>query len=148
MCAWAGATSSLAVLAIGSSSSLPDAVRHLRRGMRDVRDRVARHRTWWREVRFAGLLGGDHTAMVLVSHDGIDRSEVQDVLRRRWPDVLVKKLGQEKPTSVMLPPDAAELGRCRRGVEPLRVVIMPQQEREEAASSVADLVQFPSEDSP
>jgi len=62
--------------------------------MRDVRDRVARHRTSWREVRFAGLLGGDRTAMVLVSHEGIDRAEVQDVLRRRWPAVLIKKLAR------------------------------------------------------
>ena len=86
--------------------------------------------------------------MVLVSHEGIDRSEVQDVLQRRWPDVLVKKLGPEEPNCAMLPADAAELGRCRRGIEPFRIVIMPQREREEAASSVADLVQFPSEDSP
>ena len=69
--------------------------------------------------------------MVMVSHEGIDRSEVQDVLQRRWPDVVIKKRGQEEPAWEMLPDDAAELGRCRRGVEPLRVVVMPQLERDE-----------------
>ena len=44
----------------------------------------------WRDVSFAGMAGGDGMALVLVSHDGVDRREVQDVLRRRWPDVVVK----------------------------------------------------------
>ena len=120
MCDWAAATASLAILSIDSSVGLPNAARHLRRAMRDVRDRVARRRSPWREVRFAGIIGGDRRAMVMISHEGIDRPEVQDVLRRRWPDVLIKKRGQEEPTWEMLPDDAAELGRCRRGVEPLR----------------------------
>ena len=138
MCNWAEATSSLAILSFGSSVCLPNAAQHLRRAMRDVRDRVARRRNQWREVGFAGMIGGDRRAMVMVSHEGVGRCEVLDVLRRRWPDVLVKKLGQEEPTWEMLPDDAAELGRCRRGVEPLRVVIMPQQEQEATTSSLVD----------
>jgi hypothetical protein len=138
ICDWADATSSLAILSVDSSVGLPNATRHLRRAMRDVRDRVARRRNSWREVRFAGMIGGDRRAMVVVSHEGINRSEVQDVLRRRWPDVLIKKRGQEEPTWEMLPDDAAQLGRCRRGVEPLRVVIMPQQEHEVTTSSLID----------
>ena len=43
---------------------------------------------------------------------------------RRWPDVLLKEL------------DAAAHGRCRRGVEPLRIVIMPQHDRQVIASEV------------
>ena len=135
ICNWAGATSSLVILSVGSSVGLPDATRHLRRAIRDVRDRVARHRNPWREVRFGGLIGGDRRALVMVSHDGIDRREVFDVLQRRWPDVLIKKPAQEEPTWDMLPADAAELGRCRRGIEPLRVVVMPQHDREVTASS-------------
>ena len=138
ICDWAEATSSLAILSIGSSVGLPDAARHLRRAIRDVRDRVARHRNEWRDVRFAGIIGGDRRAMVMVSHDGIDRCEVQDVMRRRWPDVLIKKLAQEEPAWEMLPDDAAELGRCRRGIEPVRLVIMPQHEREVTTSSLVD----------
>jgi hypothetical protein len=30
----------------------------------------------------------------------------------------------------MSPGEAADLGRCRRGVEPLRIVIMPQQDQQ------------------
>ena len=90
----------------------------------------------WREVGFAGMIGGDRRAMVMVSHQGIDRREVLDVLQRRWPDVLIKKPAREEPTWEMLPADAAELGRCRRGVEPMRLTVMPQHERKASISSL------------
>ena len=77
-------------------------------------------------MSFAGLMGGDHTALLLISHQGIDRREVLDVLRRRWPDVVVKDLEQEEPAWTMTADDAADLGSRRRGVEPLRIVVMPQ----------------------
>ena len=128
ICDWADATSSLGILSIGSSIGLLDATRHLRRAIRDVRDRVARHRNDWRDVRFAGIIGGDRRAMLMVSHERVDRCEVRDVMRRRWSGVLINKPGREEPVWEMSPEDAAELGRCRRGVEPLRVVIMPQQQ--------------------
>ena len=113
-----------------SSAGMPDAVRRLRRGLRDVRDRMARRRDRWRDVGFAGMAGGDGMALVLVTHDGVDRREVEAVLRRRWPDVVVKELEQEEPTVAMTAEDAADLGRCRRGVEPLRIVVMPQHDRQ------------------
>jgi hypothetical protein len=128
----AGTASSLAIIPLHLSAGLPDAVRRLRRGLRDVRDRMARHTRSWRDVGFAGMIGGDHKAMVLISHDGVDRREVTDVLRRRWPDVVVKELEQERPAVTMVAEDAADLGRCRRGVEPLRIVVMPQQDRAQA----------------
>jgi hypothetical protein len=96
---------------------------------------VAGHRDAWRDVRFAGMIGGDRRAVVMVSHEGIGRCEVLDVMRRRWPDVIIKKLGPEGPTWKMLAADAVELGRCRRGIEPVRLVIMPQREREVTTSS-------------
>ena len=80
----------------------------------------------WRTVSFAGLMGGDHKALVMISHQDIDRREVQDVLSRRWPDVVVKDLQHEEPTWTMTANDAAALGSRRRGVEPLRIVVMPQ----------------------
>jgi hypothetical protein len=52
------------------------------------------------------------------------------VLCRRWPDVVVKGLEQEEPAVAMTAEDAADLGRCRRGVEPLRIVVMPQYDRQ------------------
>ena len=86
MCQWTtAARSSLATMRIDSLAGLPDAVRRLRRGLRDVRDRTARHRNRWRDVCCAGMAGGDHTAMVMIIHEGIDWREVQDVLHHRWP---------------------------------------------------------------
>ena len=87
---------------------------------------------------FAGMAGGDGTALVMITHEGIDRHEVEDVLRRRWPEVVVKSLGQEEPTMAMSPEDAADLGRCRRGVEPLRIVVMPQQDRQTITAPVIE----------
>ncbi len=84
------------------------------------------------------MAGGDRRALVLVSHDGVDRREVLDVLRPRWPDVLVKGLEQEAPRSDMVAEDAADLGRCRRGVEPLRIVIMPQQDQQAIISPIVE----------
>jgi hypothetical protein len=77
-------------------------------------------------VSCAGLMGGDHKALVLIAHQGIDRREVADVLRRRWPDVVLKDLADEAPVWEMTAQDAADLGGRRRGVEPLRVLVMPQ----------------------
>ena len=100
-------TWSLAIIPMNSQAGLPDAIRRLRRGLRDVRDRMARRRNRWR----GGLLrwhrrrrrhgvDADH-------HEGIDRHEVEAVLRRRWPNAVVKELEQEAPTVAMLPGDAA-----------------------------------------
>ena len=69
-------------------------------------------------------------ALVLITHQGINHWEVQNVLSHRWPRVVVKDLAQEQPVVAMSPADAAALGQCRRGVEPLRVVIMPQHYRQ------------------
>ena len=72
MCQWtAGATASLAILSIER-----DGVPRLRRGLRDVRDRMVRRSRRWCNVCFAGMAGGDGTALVLVSHEGLDRYEV------------------------------------------------------------------------
>jgi hypothetical protein len=63
----------------------------------------------------------DDTALVMITHEGVDWHEVEAVLRRRWPEVVVEELEQETPSVAMLSADAADLGRCRRGVEPLRI---------------------------
>jgi hypothetical protein len=63
---------------------------------------------------------------VIISHQGIDRREVLDVLRQRWPSVVLKDLAQDEPMWEMTAYDAANLGSRRRGVEPLRVLVMPQ----------------------
>ena len=94
---------------------------------------MARRKTRWRDVSFAGVAGGDGRALVLVSHDGVDQRELEDVLHRRWPNVVVKGLEREEPAVAMSPADATNLGRFRRGVERLRIVVMPQQDRQIAS---------------
>ena len=137
MCQWsAAATTSLAIVPLHLSAGQPYAVRRLRRGLRDVRDRMARRRCRWRDVCFAGMGGGGGTALVMITHEEIDQRGVLDALRRQWPDVALKELEQEEPVVAMSPGDAADLGRCRRGVEPLRVVVMPQHDRQMIASEV------------
>lgn len=71
------------------------------------------------------LAGGDHTAPVLVSHDGIDHGEVQDLLHYRWPDVVVKGLEYEEPIAAMSPADA--------------IVVMPQHDRQVATPMIEPL---------
>jgi hypothetical protein len=77
-------------------------------------------------VAFAGMMGGNHRALVLISHQGVDRCEVLDMLCRRWPDVVLKDLAQEEPVWEMATDDAADLGSRRRGIEPLRLAVMSQ----------------------
>jgi hypothetical protein len=117
----AATTSSLAIISIRFPAGLPDAVRRLRRGMSGTEQRGALG-----DGARSASVGGDHTALVLITHQGIGRCELLDVLSRRWPDVVAKKLEQEEPTWTMTPDEAAVLGSRRRGVEPLRIVIMPQ----------------------
>jgi hypothetical protein len=75
------------------------------------------------------MAGGDHRALVMISHQGMDRREVQGVLCHRWPDVVMKSLEHEEPAWEMTAGEAADLGRRRRGVEPLRVAVMAQRVR-------------------
>ena len=85
---------------------MPDAVRWLRRGFARCSRRVGASQKRWREVSFTGMAGGDHVALVLASHQGIDRWETENVLRRLYPQ-------HEEPTVAMLAGDAADLARCR-----------------------------------
>jgi hypothetical protein len=52
--------------------------------------------------------------------------------------VVVKSLEQKEPTVAMSSSDAADLGRCRRGVEPLRIVILPQHDRQAITAPVVE----------
>jgi hypothetical protein len=59
----------------------------------------------------------------MISHQGVDRREVLNVLRRRWPDVVVKEFEHEEPTWAIAAVDAADLGKRRRGVEPMPIIV-------------------------
>ena len=41
---------------------------------------MALRRRRWRESGLAGMANGEHRAMVMVSHEGVDRYEAVDVL--------------------------------------------------------------------
>jgi hypothetical protein len=69
---------------------------------------------------------GDGTALVLIRHAGIDRAKVADVLHRRWPDAIVGNVRSLSPSWEFAIEDAVELACARRGVEPLRIVVLPQ----------------------
>jgi hypothetical protein len=102
---------------------------------------MARRWRRWRTVGFAGLMGGDHRALVLISHQEIDRREVLDVLGRRWPDVVVKDLAEDEPTWAMMADDAAALGGRRRGAEPLRLVVLPQRVKRVPVAPAPEMVE-------
>jgi hypothetical protein len=77
-------------------------------------------------VAIAGMTSSGDAALVMIRHAGIDRREVVDALRRRWPSLSVGDLSVT-PTWAMSVKDAVERALARRGVEPLRVVVLPQQ---------------------
>jgi hypothetical protein len=118
---------SLAILPLHHrAGELRAAVARLRRALRDVRDHAARRRAPWSGVATAGMATGDDTAFVLVRHPGVARQEVAAALRRRWPAAVVREVGAAEPSWSMSVEDAAELARARRGVEPLRIVVLAQ----------------------
>src|ERR1700693_2566748 len=81
--------------------------------------------------------------IVLISHAGVDRREMLDVLRRRWPDVVLKDLEHEEPMWGMTPDDAADLGNRRRGLEPLRIMVMPQKTSRVTVASTPEIAPMP-----
>jgi hypothetical protein len=60
------------------------------------------------------MAGGDGTTLVMITHQKIDQREVEDVLRRRWPDVVPKDLAQEEPAVAMSPSDDSVVGGWNR----------------------------------
>jgi hypothetical protein len=72
------------------------------------------------------MASGGGAVLAMIRHDGIHRREVVDALRRKWPGLSVSNPGLT-PTSAMSVEDVVELALARRGVEPLRVVVLPQQ---------------------
>jgi hypothetical protein len=64
---------------------------------------------------------------MLVRHPpGLTRSDVELVLSRRWPGALISEVGHAVPSWPLSVVEMAELARLRRGVEPLRRLILAQ----------------------
>jgi hypothetical protein len=72
MCQWSAAATTRSLAVIPIPPEVRDAVRRLRLGLRDVRDGMARRKRWWREVCCSGMTGSDRTALVMITHEGID----------------------------------------------------------------------------
>jgi hypothetical protein len=139
-----GAPVSLAVLpSVDHPAGLRASIVRPRRALRDVRDRTARHRASWRGVAFAGMATGEGVVFMLVSHPGIARLEVADILRKRWPAAVLQDVGATEPSWSMSTEDAAELARIRRGVEPLRLVVLPQRAADVEGRSRTAVVDVP-----
>jgi hypothetical protein len=68
----------------------------------------------------------DGKATLLVRHAGVGRGEIVEVLRRQWPDAQVTDIAKASPVWNLGIEDAVELARAKRGVEPLRIVVMGQ----------------------
>jgi hypothetical protein len=133
-----GAPVSLAVLPLHHRpGDLRAAVVRLRRSIRDVRDRAARRSWRWRGVAAAGMATGDAAALLLIRHAGVERAEVAAVLRRRWSAAAIGEVGAAEPSWSLSTADAAELARARRGVEPLRIVILAQRAADTSAGQRA-----------
>jgi hypothetical protein len=134
-----GGPVSLAALPLRPGRGTRNAVRHLRRALRDVRDRAARCPGGgrWRSVAFAGLAVDDAAALVMVGHPGIGRGELAVRLARRFDRTALSDLGDAIPTASFSPAVSAELARAGRGTEPLRVVVAPQRARAAAAAAAA-----------
>jgi hypothetical protein len=93
--------------------------------LRDIRDGTAREDRRWREVAFAGLGTADH-AIILIQHPGIDRDDLWARLDQRLPNIVVRDPSGVEPSSRLSVVDAARLAVLRRGVQPLRVMVLQQ----------------------
>jgi hypothetical protein len=114
---------SLAVLPI--DGDLLAGTHRLRKGLRDVRDRMARHDERWCYVALAGLVA-NRVAVVMIKHPGIDRAAVWWSMAGRWPQIVLTNIDDLELSSAMLVEDAATLAVCQRGIQPLRIVVLEQ----------------------
>jgi len=118
----------LVEIPLGQDGDLRTQVRRLRRRLRDLRDRHARcsgfHR--WRSVAFAGLVSANNRALIMVSHKDITRRELHALLEQHLGPVSLSDLGEATPSTMFPASVASSIAHARRGVEPLRVIILPQ----------------------
>ncbi|MCU1326779.1 MAG: hypothetical protein JWN34_2149 [Bryobacterales bacterium] len=124
--AWPSDSSSLVEIPMAVPANGLTALKRLRRALRDLRDREARRHRAWRQVAFMGLAQGSGTALMVIEHPGLCRASLVAVLRKRWPTLQAQDVKSQSPL-IHLPTElAADLARQCRGIEPIRIVIMPQ----------------------
>jgi hypothetical protein len=125
---WAVMSGEPCALVVISAPQLPimETAPRLRRGLRDVRDRAARLDRRWRSVSMAGVVDCSGRALVLVRHPSLPPDAVASRMARRWPSASLHPPGSLAPRFDLTVPLAVALAAKRRGVQPLRIVIMPQ----------------------
>lgn len=103
--------------------SLQNAVKKLRRSLRDVRDHEAEANRRWLAVGMGGVVVGD-AAWLVVIHPRVDRQGIERVLRRRWFAARVSADLSSALPFEFTTSDLAELALARRGgEETFKVVI-------------------------
>jgi hypothetical protein len=89
----------------------------------------------------AGMAIGSGVAFLLISHPpSICRSEVAEVLRRRWLGMIVRDPEDIMPSWDFHTDHAVELASAGRGVEPIRVVVAAQRVRGRAPAFAEPMV--------
>lgn len=106
----------------------------IRRALRDLRDRAARADRRWAGLAIAGMVDSTGSALLLVRHPDLSQAAVARAIARRWPGArcCAPDPAMALPDFDFCPEAAATLACARRGVEPLRVVIMPRMEKRSA----------------
>ncbi len=74
--------------------------------------------------------------------------EVAEVFGRRWPESTVGDVGSASPSSGFAIEDVVELARLRRGIEPLRLVVLAQRRSGIALQDIDDFSATGSEPMP
>lgn len=83
------------------------------------------------------MVTAEGRAVVLLHHPALMAACVLRVLQRRWPSIRAEGVTVSTPCFEWAAEDAAALALCRRGVEPLRIVVLPQRARPPADARVA-----------
>lgn len=121
--AWAGDRSTAVQMSglIWPNEGVPAA--RLRRQLRDWRDGLARSQPLFAALGMAGFFTGEHAHLV-VQHSGLHRDVLLHALGSRWD---VRAISMQAGLSTCLEVDhAIQAGTLRRGVEPIRIFVMPQ----------------------
>lgn len=93
------------------------------RALRDLRDRRARRDRLWGHVVALGMVAADRRLHLLFVHPGLPAATVEQAIRRRWP---AADFPGPPPSFSWSVEDTIALALARRGVEPIRVVVLRQ----------------------
>lgn len=114
-----------------------------RRRLRDARDKAARRDARLAHVAFAGMVCGDASALVLAQHPSIAQRRIVEMVCGGGQGSMVGTADLLSPTWAMSPEHVVQLAMARRGIEPLRVVVMPQRTTQTAVIGCGEMPPLP-----